>query len=68
MSEKVGDREHSSHVRAGGRGDNGPRGLPDWIQGSKDRILDLVSNDLEILEGGGLAMRRLESGPATELF
>jgi hypothetical protein len=68
MLEKVWDREHRGHVGAGGGGHSGPRGLPSWVQGSKDRILNLVSNNSGISEVGGLATWRLGSGPAIELF
>lgn len=49
-------------------GCHSPKGLPDWVQDNKGGIQNLVSNNSGMLEGSGLAMWRLGSVPATELF
>ena len=46
---------------------NAAKGLQAWVQGSKDRIKILVSNNSGILEGSVLAMWKLGSGPTIEL-
>jgi hypothetical protein len=45
-----------------------PRGLPDWVQGSKDGIQGLGSSNSGILEEGALTMWRIGNGPTFELF